>query len=120
MRTRSTLVAAMLVHRGDADAMLCGTFGEYLDHLKYVRNEIGLREGVNTLATMQMVILPGRQLFICDIHVNYNSTAKQIAEMTPLAADEVRRFAVVPSVTLLPHSTFGKSNLASAHKMREA
>ncbi len=120
MRTRSTLVAAMLVHRGDADAMLCGTFGSYLDHLKYVRHVIGLREGVNTLATMQMVILPGRQLFICDTHVNYDPTAEQIAEMTLLAADEVRRFAVVPSVALLSHSTFGNSDLPSAQKMREA
>ncbi|MGH8727683.1 MAG: NADP-dependent malic enzyme [Burkholderiales bacterium] len=120
MRTRSTLVAAMLVHRGDADAMLCGTFGDYGDHLKYVRNVIGLREGVKTLATMQMVILPGRQLFICDTHVNYDPTPEQIAEMTLLAADEVRRFGVVPSVALLSHSTFGSSDAPSAQKMREA
>jgi malate dehydrogenase (oxaloacetate-decarboxylating)(NADP+) len=120
MRTRSTLVAAMLVHRGEADAMLCGTFGDYVDHMKYVRNIIGLREGVNTLAAMQMVILPGRQLFICDTHVNYDPTAEQIAEMTLLAADEVRRFGVVPSVALLSHSTFGTSDAPSAQKMRDA
>jgi malate dehydrogenase (oxaloacetate-decarboxylating)(NADP+) len=120
MRTRSTLVAAMLVHRGEADAMLCGTFGDYIHHLKYVRNVIGLREGVKTLATMQMVILPGRQLFICDTHVNYDPDAEQIAEMTLLAAEEVRRFGVVPRVALLSHSSFGSSDVPSAQKMREA
>ncbi|MBC8027237.1 MAG: NADP-dependent malic enzyme [Steroidobacteraceae bacterium] len=120
MRTRGTLIAAMLVHRGDADAMLCGTFGDYVDHLKYVRNIIGLREGVKTLAAMQMVILPGRQLFVCDTHVNYDPNAEQIAEMTLLAADEVQRFGVVPSVALLSHSTFGTSDAPSAQKMRDA
>ena len=69
MRSRPTLIGAMLVRRGDADAMLCGTRGNYADHLKYVRNVIGLREGVKTLAAMQMLILPGRQLFVCDTHV---------------------------------------------------
>ncbi|MGH8770536.1 MAG: NADP-dependent malic enzyme [Burkholderiales bacterium] len=120
MRTRSTLVGAILVHRGDADAMLCGTFGDYVHHLKYVRNVIGLKRGVKTLAAMQMVILPGRQLFICDTHVNLDPTADQIAEMTLLAAEEVRRFGVVPSVALLSHSSFGSSEAPSAQKMREA
>ena len=70
MRSRPTLVGAMMVQRGDADAMLCGTRGNYADHLKHVRDVIGLRGGVQTLAAMQMLILPGRQLFICDTHVN--------------------------------------------------
>ena len=74
MRTRSTLVAAILLHLGDADAMLCGTLGDYRDHLKFVRNVIGTREGVTTLAAMQMLILPGRQLFVCDTHVNRDPT----------------------------------------------
>jgi malate dehydrogenase (oxaloacetate-decarboxylating)(NADP+) len=120
MRSRRTLVGAMLVRRGDADALLCGTSGVYADHLRDVRNVIGLREGVRTLAAMQMLILPGRQLFICDTHVNQDPTAEQIAEMTLLAAEEVRRFGARPSVAMLSHSSFGTSEASSAQKMRDA
>ena len=120
VRSRPTLIGAMLVRRGDADAMLCGTSGSYADHLKYVRTVIGLREGVKTFAAMQMLILPDRQLFVCDTHVNYDPTAEQIAEMTLLAAEEVRRFGLTPSVALLSHSSFGSSDAASAGKMRDA
>src|SRR5437762_7639572 len=120
MRTRSTLVAAMLLHLGDADAMLCGTLGDYRDHLKFVRNVIGTREGVRTLAAMQMLILPGRQLFVCDTHVNRDPSADEIADMTLLAAEEVQRFGLKPSVALLSHSSFGSSDAPSAQKMRDA
>jgi malate dehydrogenase (oxaloacetate-decarboxylating)(NADP+) len=120
MRSRPTAIGAMLVRRGDADAMLCGTLGDYAEHLKYVRRVIGLRPGVNNLAAMQMVILPDRQLFVCDTHVNRDPTAEQIAEMTLLAAEEVRRFGLKPSVALLSHSSFGSSDAASAQKMRDA
>ncbi|MDO9599161.1 MAG: NADP-dependent malic enzyme [Azoarcus sp.] len=120
MRNRSSLIAAMLVRRGDADGMLCGTTGIYGEHLGFVRDVIGLRDGVNTFAAMQMLMLPGRQLFICDTHVNLDPTSEQIAEMTLLAAEEVRRFGVKPSVALLSHSNFGSSNADSATKMRRA
>jgi malate dehydrogenase (oxaloacetate-decarboxylating)(NADP+) len=120
MRSRPTLVAAMLVHRGDADAMLCGTHGHYVDHLAYVRNVIGLREGARTMAAMQMLILPGRQLFVCDTHVNRDPDAREIAEMTLLAVEEVLRFGLKPSVALLSHSSFGSSNAPSAQKVRDA
>ena len=120
MRSRPTLIGAMLVRRGDADAMLCGTSGDYADHLSHVQKVIGMREGVSTLAAMQLVILPDRQLFICDTHVNLDPTAEQIAEMTLLAAEEVRRFGQKPSVALLSHSSFGSSDAPSARKMREA
>jgi malate dehydrogenase (oxaloacetate-decarboxylating)(NADP+) len=120
MRSRPTLVGAMLVRRGDADAMLCGTLGDYADHLNYVRNVIGTRDHVKTLAAMQMLILPGRQLFICDTHVNRDPSAEQIAEMTLLAAEEVQRFGLKPSVALLSHSSFGSSDAPSAQKMRDA
>jgi malate dehydrogenase (oxaloacetate-decarboxylating)(NADP+) len=120
VRTRTTLIGAMLVTMGEADAMLCGTVGAYADHLKYVRTVIGPRAGVSTLAAMQLLILPDRQLFICDTHVNLDPTAEQIAEMTMLAAEEVRRFGLEPSVALLSHSNFGSSEAASAHKMRDA
>jgi malate dehydrogenase (oxaloacetate-decarboxylating)(NADP+) len=120
MRTRSTLVAAMLLHRGDADAMLCGTTSNSPGHLRYVRQVIGLRPGAATLAVMQMLILPGRQLFVCDTHINADPTAEQVAEMTILAAEEVRRFGINPTVALLSHSNFGSSDAPSAIKMRDA
>ena len=119
-RTKTTLIGAMLVNRGDADAMLCGTVGVFADHLKYVRNVIGLRAGHATLATMQMLILPQRQLFICDTHANVDPTAAQIAEMTMLAAEAVRRFGLQPTVALVSHSSFGSSDAPSAQKMRDA
>jgi malate dehydrogenase (oxaloacetate-decarboxylating)(NADP+) len=120
VRTRTTLIGAMLVEMGEAEAMLCGTVGTYADHLKYIRNVIGPRTGVSTLAAMQMLLLPERQLFICDTHVNLDPTAEQIAEMTMLAAEEVRRFGLEPSVALLSHSNFGASDAPSAQKMRDA
>jgi len=120
VRTRTTLIGAMLVHMGEADAMLCGTVGAYADHLKYVRTVIGPRPGVSTLAAMQLLILPNQQLFICDTHVNLDPSAEQIAEMTMLAAEEVRRFGIEPSVALLSHSNFGSSEAGCAQKMRDA
>jgi malate dehydrogenase (oxaloacetate-decarboxylating)(NADP+) len=120
MRSRCTLLAAMLVRQGQADAMLCGTFGNYADHLRPVRDVIGLRDGTHTLAAMQMLMLPGRQLFICDTHINADPTAEQVAEIGLLAAEQVRRFGVVPSVALLSHSSFGSSDAPSAQKMRRA
>ncbi|MBP8308929.1 MAG: NADP-dependent malic enzyme, partial [Burkholderiaceae bacterium] len=120
MRSRCTLLAAMLVRQGRADAMLCGTFGSYADHLTHVRDVIGMRPGTQTLAAMQMLMLPGRQLFICDTHVNRDPSAEQVAEIALLAAEEVRRFGVTPSVALLSHSNFGGSDAASAVKMRQA
>ena len=120
MRSRGTLLAAMLVRQGRADAMLCGTLGGYGEHLHHVRDVIGLRSGSRTMAAMQMLMLPGRQLFICDTHVNRDPSAEQVAEIALLAAEEVRRFGVTPSVALLSHSNFGGSDAASAVKMREA
>ena len=120
MRSRATLLAAMLLRQGRADAMLCGTIGGYREHLRYVRDVIGLRAGTQTLAAMQMLMLPGRQLFICDTHVNLDPSAEQVAEIALLAAEEVRRFGVTPSVALLSHSNFGGSSDPSAVKMRVA
>ncbi len=120
MRIRTTLIGAILLRRGDGDALLCGTSGAYADHLKYVRRVIGMRDGVNTLAAMQMLILQDRQLFVCDTHVNADPTAQQVAEMTLLAAEEVERFGLKPVVALLSHSSFGSSDAPSATKMRAA
>jgi len=120
MRTRPTLIGAILMRRGDVDALLCGTTGVFEDHLKFVRDVIGLRPGVKTLAAMNMLMLPDRQIFICDTQVNRKPTAAQIAEMTQLASEELRRFGIAPRAALLSHSSFGSSGAASAEIMREA
>jgi malate dehydrogenase (oxaloacetate-decarboxylating)(NADP+) len=120
MRNRTTLIGAILVRRGDGDAMLCGTVGNFLTHLRYVRRVIGYKSGAHNFAAMQMLILPDRQLFICDTHVNPDPDAAQIAEITLLAAEQVRRFGIEPSVALLSHSSFGSSAAPSASKMRAA
>ena len=121
MRTRPTLVGAMGVRRGDADAMLCGTRRQLRrPSASTSATSSALREGVKTLAAMQMVILPDRQIFVCDTHVNRDPDADEIAEMTLLAAEEVRRFGLKPSIALLSHSSFGSSDAPSAQKMRDA
>ena len=120
MRNRSTLIAAMLLRRGDVDSMLCGTSGVFHDHLHYVCQVIGPRQDVRTWGTMNMLILNGRPLFICDTYVNRDPTAEQISELTMLAAEEVRRFGLMPSVALLSHSSFGSTDSPSAQKMRDA
>ena len=120
MRARPTLIAAMHVRRGYADAMLCGLRGTYDEHLTYVRRAIGQRPAANTLAAMNMLMLPDRQLFVCDTYVNHHPTIDQIVDMTLLAAEEVRRFGVIPSVALLSHSSFGSSEVYEARTMSEA
>jgi malate dehydrogenase (oxaloacetate-decarboxylating)(NADP+) len=120
VRNRSTLTAAMLLRRGDVDSMLCGTSGAFYDHLKYLCQVIGTRSGVHTLGTMNMLILGGRQIFICDTYVNRDPSPEQIAELTLLAAEEIRRFGLTPTVALLSHSSFGSDDTSSAVKMRDA
>jgi malate dehydrogenase (oxaloacetate-decarboxylating)(NADP+) len=120
MRRRLTLIGAMLLHKGEVDGMLCGTWGTTALHLQYVDQVIGKRPGVNTYACMNGLVLPNRQLFLVDTHVNYDPTAEQIAEITALAAQELLRFGLRPKAALLSHSNFGASNQPSALKMREA
>ena len=120
VRNRSTLIAAMLLRRGDVDSMLCGISGAFYDHLKYLRQVIGPREGVHTLGTMNMLIVGGRQIFICDTYVNRDPSPEQLAELTLLAAEEIRRFGLTPNVALLSHSSFGSVDAPSAQKMRDA
>ena len=119
-RRRSTLIAALLVKFGKADGMLCGTYSSYDIHLDFVRNVIGLKEGMNNFFTLNALMLEDRNLFIADTYVNTNPTAEQLAEMTILAAEEVRRFGITPRVALLSHSSFGSDQTdPSAKKMRE-
>ncbi len=120
MRTDATVIAALLVQEGDADAMLCGTVGRYRKHLEQVREVIGVGEGVRDLSTVTALILPAGTFFLCDTHVTPDPSAEEIVEMTLLAATEVRAFGLEPRVALLSRSNFGSHDTASARKMREA
>ena len=120
MRRRFTLIGAMLIHRGDADGMICGTFGTHELHLHYIEQVIGRRAGIKHYYAMNLLLLPKRTVFICDTYVNDNPTAEQICEMAILASEEIRRFGLTPKVALLSHSSFGTSKAPTAVKMREA
>jgi malate dehydrogenase (oxaloacetate-decarboxylating)(NADP+) len=126
MRRRLTLIGSMLLHKGDVDGMICGTWGTTAMHLHYIDQVIGKREGgspstpqdVQIYACMNGLMLPDRQLFLVDTHVNYDPTAEELAEITVMAAEEMMRFGLHPKVALLSHSNFGSSNQPSAIKMR--
>src|SRR3954466_11116100 len=120
MRRNQTLIGAMMIHKGEADGMLCGTFGVHSQHLHFVDAVIGLRPGLRGYSAMNVVMMPGRTVFICDTYVNSDPDADQIAEMTLLAAEEIRRFGIVPKAALLSASNFGSLKTGSAAKMRQA
>jgi len=120
MRRRLTLIGTLLLHKGEVDGLICGTWGQTAMHLSFIDQVIGRRPGVNTFACMNGLILPNRQVFIVDTHVNYDPNAAQLAEITVMAAEEMCRFGVVPKAALLSHSNFGTSQQPSALKMREA
>ncbi|HEV3009487.1 MAG TPA: NADP-dependent malic enzyme [Burkholderiales bacterium] len=120
MRRHSSLIGAMLIYKGEADGMLCGTFGMHAEHLRYIDQVIGLRAGVRHYAAMNALMLAQRNIFICDTYVAENPDAEHLAEMTLLAADEVRRFGIVPKVALLSASNFGSAQIASSRKMQRA
>jgi malate dehydrogenase (oxaloacetate-decarboxylating)(NADP+) len=120
MRRRHTLIGAMMIQKGHADGMICGTFGNYGLHLHYVDQVIAKRRGVQDFYALNVVMLPRRTLFICDTYVHLDPTPEQIAEMTGLAAEAVQRFGLTPKVALLSHSNFGTSDAPTAVKMREA
>ncbi|MES2993080.1 MAG: NADP-dependent malic enzyme [Pseudomonadota bacterium] len=119
MRRRLTLIGAMLLKTGEVDGMLCGTWGTTALHLHYIDQVIGKREGSKTYACMNGLVLPGRQVYLVDTHVNYDPTAEQLAEITVMAAEELMRFGLQPKAALLSHSNYGSSNQPSAIKMRE-
>ncbi|TXH34307.1 MAG: NADP-dependent malic enzyme, partial [Burkholderiaceae bacterium] len=119
MRRRLTLIGSMLLHKGEVDGMICGTWGTTAIHLGYIDQVIGKRAGVKNYACMNGLILPGRQVYIVDTHVNYDPTAEQLAEISVMAAEEMLRFGIQPKAALLSHSNFGSSNHPSAQKMRE-
>jgi malate dehydrogenase (oxaloacetate-decarboxylating)(NADP+) len=127
MRRRLTLIGAMLLHKGDVDGMICGTWGSTALHLQYVDQVIGKRVGgspstpqdVQIYACMNGLMLPNRQLFLVDTHVNYDPTPEELCEITVMAAEEMMRFGLKPNVALLSHSNFGSSNMPTAVKMRK-
>jgi malate dehydrogenase (oxaloacetate-decarboxylating)(NADP+) len=120
MRLRNTLIGAMMIHKGEAHGMICGTLATHDQHLRYVDQVLGKRSGASTYAAMNILMLPGRQLSLVDTHVNVDPTAPQLAEITALAAEELKRLGITPRIAMLSHSNFGSSNSPSATKMREA
>ena len=120
LRTRSTLIASMMVTGGDADAMICGTTGRFDRHFRHVNGVVGLRSGVAEASALELLVAGEGLVFICDTAVTYDPSAEHIAEMTVLAAEHVRRFGMEPRVALLSHSDFGSHDSPSARKMRRA
>ncbi|MBS0317438.1 MAG: NADP-dependent malic enzyme [Proteobacteria bacterium] len=119
MRRRLTLIGSMMLHHGEVDGLICGTWGSPALHLPYVDQVIGRRAGVGTYACMNTLLLPGGQVFLVDTHVNYDPSPDQLAEITLMAAEEMLRFGIEPRVALLSHSNFGQSDQPTAVKMRQ-
>ncbi|MEQ9772011.1 NADP-dependent oxaloacetate-decarboxylating malate dehydrogenase [Pectobacterium jejuense] len=113
-----TLIGAIMVHRGEADALICGTIGTYEEHFDVVEKVFGYREGVQAAGAMNALMLPSGNTFIADTYVNADPTPEQLAEITLMAAESVRRFGIEPKVALLSHSSFGTSDSPTAQKMR--
>ncbi len=120
VRANTTVVASMLLRRGDADAMLCGTFGTYGKHLQMVDEIIGRKKESPVVGALTVLILPQGTIFLTDTHVNFDPTAEQLCVLAKLAADEIRRFGIQPKAAFLSHSNFGSSSTPSATKVREA
>lgn len=120
MRRKLTLIGSMLLRNGDAEGMLCGTFGTFDMHLHYIDQVIERRPETSVNAAMNTLMLPDRQVTLVDTHVNTNPTAAQLCEITLMAAEELKRFGILPKVALLSHSNFGTSNDKQALKMRDA
>ena len=119
VRRRNTLYGALMVRLGYADGLICGTFGRHDTHREYVQNVIGTRPALDRYYAMNLLLLPGRTVFIGDTYVNYDPTAEQLTDMALLAAEEIRNFGIVPKLALLSHSTFGTQDTPTSVKMRE-
>ncbi len=120
VRTNSTVIASMMVEKGDADAMICGTYGEYKWHLKYVEEVLGLCSGVRETSALSLLVLDRGPIFMCDTYVSENPTADEIVDLTVRAAEKVSDFGLTPRVALIATSTFGSSQNTNALKMRAA
>ncbi len=120
MRTNATAIAAIMVKRGEADAMVCGTYGQYSWHLRYLTDVIGLADGVTAASALSALIVERGIFFICDTYITHEPSAEEVAETTKLSAEQIKRFGITPKVALLSHSSFGTSDAASARRMRDA
>ena len=120
VRRSNTLIAALMVHLGDADAMLCGLVGRFDSHLEHIEKVLGLKEGAPGFATVNALMLESRTLFIADTYINDNPDADLLASIAQMAAEEVQRFGLPPKVAFLSHSNYGSSTRPSALKMRAA
>jgi malate dehydrogenase (oxaloacetate-decarboxylating)(NADP+) len=118
-RRRPTLVGSMAIHRGQADGMVCGLVTNYMLNMRYIDQVIGKRPDAHTYAAMNALILPTQTIFIADTYINYDPTPEQLAEITRMAAREVKNFGIEPVIALLSHSNFGSSDQPSAIKMRQ-
>ena len=119
VRRRATLYGALMVRLGYADGMVCGTFGRHETHREYVQNVIGTQAGLDRYYAMNLLMLPGRIVFIGDTYINYDPSAEQLTDMTLLASEQLRNFGIQPKVALLSHSTFGTEDTPTSIKMRE-
>jgi len=120
IRTNTTVIAAMMLHRGEADAMICGTYGHYNWHLRHVLDVVGKARGVRDVSALGCLIVNKGTFFLCDTQVTHDPTTDEVVEATVLAADAVRRFGLEPKVALVSHSNFGNADTPTAIKMREA
>jgi malate dehydrogenase (oxaloacetate-decarboxylating)(NADP+) len=120
VRTRTTVIAGLMVHRGEADAAIAGSVGRYQRHLRHALDTVGMRAGSNTVAALTVLVLDKGTYFIADTHVHRERDAAGIAEMTMLAAEEVRRFGIEPKIAMLSHSNFGSVESDSARMMQQA
>lgn len=120
MRRRNTLIGSMMIYRGEADGMVCGTFGSFGEHLFFIDQVIGKRPGASVYGAMNTLMLPGRQVTLVDTHVNHTPSAHELAELTIMAAEELQRFGMPARVAMLSHSNFGSSKHPAAQKVREA
>ncbi len=117
--SNTTVIGAIMVHRGEADALICGTIGEYHEHFSVVEKLFGYRDGVKAAGAMNALLLPSGNTFIADTYVNADPTPEQLTEIALMAAETVRRFGIEPKVALLSHSNYGSSDAPGALKMRE-
>jgi malate dehydrogenase (oxaloacetate-decarboxylating)(NADP+) len=120
LRTNATVIASIMLRRGEADAMICGVEGRFLSHLRHIRDIVGYAPGITEFAALCLVITSRGTFFIADTEVRVDPTAAEIAEMTVQAAAHVRRFGLEPKIALISHSDFGSHDTESARKMREA
>lgn len=117
--SNTTVIASLLVEMGYADGLVCGLFGSYSRHLEAIKDIIGTKEGVKVPAALNSLVLPTGNVFLTDTYVNADPTAEELAEITLMAAEEIKHFGIEPAVALLSHSNFGSNNYLGAPKMRE-